>query len=297
MPTLGEYAHGWLLVKRRQVRQSTLRGYRQVLNKWLLPALGDMPLDAVKTRHVEAVLADIADHTWSKAREAKAILRAMYNDAIRWEDATHNPARHARLPSDPPATTVDAAPTLGDAYKLAAHMGRYGSMVIVAAITGLRWGELAALTPADINPEANTVTVTKQRSATLNLDGPPKTPSSVRTVVALPEAADLLRRLHTQQSDRVWVSPTGRPLHYQNWRRSVWLPARQATGLPWRFHDFRHTYATILIMRGVPAPLVARMLGHSSPQVTLNVYTSWFDDPVSQVTDLLQRSRDGQESG
>jgi integrase len=71
----------------------------------------------------------------------------------------------------------------------------------------------------------------------------------------------------------VFVSPDGARLHYSNWRRGVWLPAREAAGLPdLNFHDLKHTAGTALLEEGVNIKTAQERLGHANPRTTLAVF-------------------------
>ena len=145
----------------------------------------------------------------------------------------------------------------------------------------------------DVDFLRGTVTVAWQRTRGTKgrmIEHEPKTRAGVRTLSA-PEsimnmlAEHLARRGVTgQNADAlVFVSPEGAPLHYSNWRRNVWLPAREVAGLSGlTFHDLKHTAATLLVEEGVDVKTAQVRLGHASPQTSLRIY--------AQVTDHADRA-------
>lgn len=269
--TVAEFYSWWFRQKRRELRRSTLHNYESSFRLHLLPVIGHYPLDAVKVRHIEEVLlALVEDGKVATARNTKAALRSMYSDAIRWDEAGVNPAQLARLPRGSLAIEVQQVPTL--------HEARIHPMAWAAATTGLRWGELAAIQANAVALELGTVEVTS--ALYRGVVGPPKTPSSIRTAVILPEG------MEWWESFEPFRSPTGKYLTYSNWWKRDWCPT--VGDMEWTPHDFRHTYATTLIERGIPAPMVAKMMGHSSPAVTMRVYAGFFDDSVEKVREALR---------
>ena len=83
-------------------------------------------------------------------------------------------------------------------------------------------------------------------------------------------------------------SPSGGFIDHSMFRRRVWLPAMTRLNMEGvRFHDLRHTYASTLIATGATPPLVAAMLGHSSPAVTLDVYANFWDSQKDGLADRI----------
>lgn len=152
-------------------------------------------------------------------------------------------------------------------------------MMWTGAVLGLRFAECAGLTVDRLNLVAGTVTIDRQlgRDAQLSV---PKSAAGERTMACpawlVDDLAVLLSRRGLTVNDPiafVFVSPTGAPLHYTNWRRRVWLPACREAGLSdLVFHDLRSLSATALIRVGADVKTTQHRLGHSSPQVTLGLY-------------------------
>jgi integrase len=104
----------------------------------------------------------------------------------------------------------------------------------------------------------------------------------------------LIERLDNITEDRsaddlVFTTRRGAVLRSTNWRTQVWLPALKRAGLDssLRTHDLRHFCASVLISSGASPTLVARQLGHSSPRVTLDIYSHLFPDELADISDRL----------
>jgi integrase len=161
-------------------------------------------------------------------------------------------------------------------YALADAVGlRYRALILLAAFTSLRWGEITALRPGDIDLDACTVRVTRQlhyHQAGYSF-GPPKSRAGVR-VVDFPEliVADVREHLEwvPASAGLVFATSTGSPLAHSNFRRRVWLPALAAVGLEGiHLHDLRHTGNQLTANAGAnPKELMARM-GHDSERVAM----------------------------
>jgi integrase len=129
-----------------------------------------------------------------------------------------------------------------------------------------------------------TITVDSQRTRGLHgemIDADPKSKAGRRSALALPDwlmamLAEILASrgvTATTPDALVFVSPDGAPLHYSNWRRRVWLPARAAAGFPeLNFHDLKHTAGTALLDEGINIKIAQARLGHANPRTTLAIY-------------------------
>jgi integrase len=151
-------------------------------------------------------------------------------------------------------------------------------MVLLAAWCGLRFGELAALQRGGLNLTAGTVTVDETLTELLGgkvpmFTGAPKTKAGRRTVAIpsniRPAIKARLETVGTEPTALVFPAPQGGYLSRVHFRQRVWLPALEATGLSFRFHDLRHCALTVAAEAGATiAELMARG-GHSSPATAM----------------------------
>ena len=147
---------------------------------------------------------------------------------------------------------------------------RFRALILLAAFTSLRWAELTALRPSDIDLDARTVKVTRQLHyhQAGHSFGPPKSRAGVRDVdfpdLIVPDLREHLAWLPSSTA-LVFTTSTGTPLAHSNFRRRVWLPALSAVGLEGvHIHDLRHTGNQLVANAGAnPKELMARM-GHDS---------------------------------
>jgi integrase len=181
---------------------------------------------------------------------------------------------------------------------------RYWSLLATAVFTGLRQGELLGLTWGDVDFEAEVVRVRRQLG-----DGgrrvEPKTLQAVRDVVLMPALANVLRQhklgsAHSRPPDFVFASDSerGKPMQASNVRRRGLEKAVSDAGLNGegrprlRFHDLRHSFASLLIAEGCDVVFVSRQLGHANPSITLSIYAHEFSQlqHAEKTRDALQAS-------
>lgn len=182
--------------------------------------------------------------------------------------------------------------TPNEVAHLANEAEHHRVLVLTAAYTGLRWGEVAALKRESVNHLlAKTVTVTQTLSEVGGhvAFGPPKTAAARRTV-SLPGFLrdELSRHMNAQDGDLIFAGTEGGPLRRTNFRRRDWLPAvRRSVGEPLRFHDLRHTHVALLIEQDEHPKVIADRLGHTSARVVLDRYGHLFEGLDAAAADRL----------
>jgi integrase len=270
-----DYGSTWI-GERPGLRPKTILIYRGLLRSHIAPHFEHVTVAEVTLARVRRWRKKLLDSGVSEVTAAKAyrLLRAIFNTALDDGLIRRNPCRikGADRENSPerPVLTVTQVYALADAVGL-----RYRALILLAAFTSLRWAELAALTPADINLDARTVRVTRQlyyHGAGYSF-GPPKSRAGVR-VVSFPEliVPDVRKHLEWLPSSATlaFASSTGSPLAHSNFRNRVWLPALAAVGLAGiHLHDLRHTGNQLTANAGAnPKELMARM-GHDSERAAL----------------------------
>jgi integrase len=168
--------------------------------------------------------------------------------------------------------------TVEQVARLAVAVGpRYPALVLVAALTGLRWGELAGLRRRRIDLTHRRISVAEQL---IEIDGHfqhalTKTGAGARTVTLPRMAAEALAEHLDAWSEPgpdglVFTAPQGGPMRHSNFTRRVWYPATTAAGVKGlRFHDLRHTAATLALRAGANTRELMERLGHASPAAAL----------------------------
>jgi integrase len=270
-----DYGVAWI-EERPGLRPKTILIYKGLLRSHIAPYFDTVTIAEVTLASVRRWRKKLLDSGVSEVTAAKAyrLLRAVFNTAIDDGLIRRNPCRikGAGKEHSPerPVLTVAQVYALADAVGL-----RYRALILLAAFTSLRWAELAALTPADIDLDARTVRVTRQlyyHEAGYSFR-PPKSRAGVR-IVAFPEliASDVRKHLEWLPSSAslVFASSTGSPLAHSNFRRRVWLPALAAIGLEGlHLHDLRHTGNQLTANAGANLKELMARMGHDSERAAL----------------------------
>lgn len=271
---LSTYAETWL-AGRADLKVRTQELYRWLLGKYVVPQLGHLRLEELTPSAVRAWHATLLrDGSPTPTRQAYALLRAMLNTAVSDELLLRNPClvRGAGVARSGERTTA----TLAQVEALAeAVPPRYRMLILLAAWSGARWGELVALSRDRLDLERGTMRIDRQyvelEDNSLVLDTP-KTAAGIRTVHIPPHLLpDLRAHLedHRNHPTLVFTTGLGGPLSRGGFR-STWVKARERAGLPaFRFHDLRHTGNTLAATTGASTKELMARMGHASMRAAL----------------------------
>lgn len=303
---LETYLKHWLEdVAQTRVKRSTYEGYEQLMRTRVVPVLGKKKLSEVTGQHIQALLAELSRRGMapSTVLKTRMVLHSAFKQAVRWRLILRNPVDD----TDPPKRRRIELRTLSpeEVRRLveAAPEPVFRALFALAATAGLRRGEVLGLKWSDLNLEAKTMSV--RRSLFRAKGGgylleEPKTSRARRLVRLTSFAVEELRELRIVQEaarkaaaelwhdgDFVFASSVGTPL--QEHRLSVAYKATLTrAGLPdVRFHDLRHTAATVAMESGVHAKVVQEMLGHANISITLDIYSHVTPDMQEEAVEKL----------
>ena len=295
--SLEKYLGQWWPAKELALRPKTRAAYEAILRLHVPTDLRRLSLRGVTPSTIDRTLRALTERgCYDQARKTRAVLHGLFEDARREGLVQANPVAAARIPREPTRSRVrpqlepGQCPAPGEVWQIAdACPGWARALVLTAGFSGLRWGELVALRPADVDLDRGEIAVERSFCDLTRDEGPTKSAAGTRRTIFLPALGQHLGT-HLERYARdglVFPSPEGSRLHHSNFRQRVWVPAVEALGRPWHFHDLRHTYASLLISLGVPPPVVARLLGHSSAAVTLSVYAGFWNGQMEETRQSL----------
>jgi integrase len=276
--TFGEWVERWWPTT-ADLRPGTRTFYDYLLRRLLLPAFEETPLgriDAMTVRSWLAGLHELGEVTPTTMAKAYRLLRRILNVAV---EAGYLP----RIPVAIKGAGLERAAemrhvSIPQLHALAeAVPRRYRALVLVAGYGGLRWGELVGLRRHRVDLAGSRINVVEQAAEVAGkfIESPPKTLAGRRVVVlpavAVAALAEHLDEFAASEPDGL-VFPSGRGTYLQrsNFSRLVWRPAVQQLGLDGlRFHDLRHTAATLAAAAGATTKELMERMGHTSPVVAL----------------------------
>jgi integrase len=297
---------------------TTTARYGQVCRTYLEPEFGSTPITELTREVCRRYFAKLTrdGKAPGTVRKVHTVLSAIMSEAVELNIISANPCTRMRgLPpnnhQEPTFLNAEQVRALAEAMP---HT-RYKLLVYMAAYTGLRAGELAGLRRKDVDLLRGVVQV---RQALKQLDppvfGPPKN-GKTRTVT-LPKFLRAMLNDHltanhlSQGADAlVFTSPEGGILRHGLFMRRVWYPTikgdpnnkdpkrRRPPALPaelhgLRFHDLRHTCASMLIAQGAHPKVIQERLGHASITTTMNRYGHLFDGHDTELIDGLDAAHD-----
>lgn len=284
--TVAEYLDRWLSDSvKGATRPSTYQSYKSHVEKYIKPAVGTIKLTKLMPLHVAGLYSAMeADGKSARLRQmVHATIHRALKVAMKWglvprnvSDAVDRP--QTRKIEIQPLTTDQARALLTTAAG-----DRLEALYVLAIGAGMRCGEMLGLQWADIDLKAGLLSV---RRTLLELNGnlsfgEPKSASGKRSI-RLPEvvvAALWAHKARMMQEGHganplVFVTGNGTPYRRGDIRRFSWLPLLKRAGLPTiRFHDLRHTSATLLLGAGIHPKIVQERLGHSTILLTMNTYS------------------------
>jgi len=297
--TIADYLTAWLNAD-TDLSPKTKERYRQLVAQQIIPHLGATALQRLRPVQVSDWHATLLRSGGKDGRPISArttghahrILHRAYERALRLELVSRNPV-HAVKPPKAAAPEVEILSTTQIGTLLGALAEHPLHPIVSLALgTGMRRGELCALTWETLDLDANTVRI--ERSLEETAEGLrfklPKTKHGRRTIALPPPVADVMREHRRRQfelrlqlglgrpspDDLVFTLPDGTPWPPDKVSRD-WSNLVRYRGLPRvMFHALRHSHASALIAAGVDIVTVSRRLGHASPAITLNVYAHKF---------------------
>jgi len=299
-PTFADAWERWLAYRRvspRPLRLSTLEDYRSAYRRHLAPRLGRTPLDRIDG----ATIADLVVGLGAEGISAKRLSNILVplRACLKWHH------RMGALPRDPSLWFDAAAPaaderrilTIAEVERLiAATPEAYRALVATAAWTGMRLGELRALTWADVDLDRRLISVDKTKyrdrvqRATKN--------GETRVVPVPPHLATQLAAARARNAAAarpdfpVFTGKRGTPIDPDDFRRRVFAPALERAGLDpsTRIHDLRHTSASLYLAAGATVREVMEIHGWKRMETALRyLHTT---APLTQAAERLSAARD-----
>jgi integrase len=289
--TFGDYADSWLTTK--HAAASTMANVRGRIDKWARPFFGEMPLARVQPTHARAFKADLLAHELAPST-VKAILLTtgqIFAQAVDDSLIIRSPFAKVPMPEDRKHEAQHFL-TVEQVNQIAGTIGdRYRAAVYLAAFGGLRAGELWALELDRVNVLAGTVEIVASASEAGGWHaGPTKT--GKRRSIVVPRFLAVMLGQHVgrypSSDGHVFTATEGGPIHHHNFRRRHFVPAVEASGLSSvRFHDLRHTCASLLVAAGRSLQEVKEHLGHSTIRVTSDRYAHLYPEARVAMADAL----------
>ena len=301
--TLDAWFNRWVEVyKKKSVRPNTLREYTNTYNKSISPYLGQRNINSLIKSDIQLLIdrASEDNYKYERQNKIKVILTDMFARAIEDDLMIKNPAKGVKLRADKEVKAFALSLEQQEEFFNTCKGTFYDNLYNVAVNTGLRPGELFALTLNDVNLEKGYIDVNKTLVYQKYLDDdcktfhiePPKTKQSYRKVPINSECRKYLEKQlelkqivkskrPKQQNDYLFVTKFNTPLNsviYSDSIKAIIEQINLTRSFDNEFpkfsgHTFRHTFATRCFEAGVQPKVVQSYLGHASLKMTMDLYT------------------------
>lgn len=297
--TLSAFVDLYLDDMKPRLRASTFENKRFIFDLKVKPYFGDKPVNAITAPDVRKWQNELMEKEHAEGKKysptyLKTVnnqLTALFNYAVKYYGLTENPCHKAGSMGKKNAEEMQFWTT--DEYKQFRETVRDKPRSYMAFemlyYTGMRIGELMALTRTDIDLSAGVVTVSKSYNRLKGQDiiTPPKTPKSNRVISVPPFLCDELREYFGQlydmkDDDRIF------PFTKYFLEHEIKRGCRLSGVKKIRLHDLRHSHASLLIELGFSPLLIAERLGHEKVETTLNTYSHLWPHKQAEVAEKLQ---------
>jgi integrase len=276
--TVEQFLARWLQAKQGTIRPGTWTRYAALVRLHVNPKLGKRRLARLKPEQLQQCYSELqTSRSPATVLKIHRMLHSAFKLAVRWGAMPHNTTELVIAPAVQRHEFNTLTAEQARSFLKAAQGDRLEALYVLAITTGMRQGELLGLRWQDVDLERHRLRLVRQlknrqsRRAVL-------LPELAATALADHRARQAAERQQQgprwEEHDLVFPNLVGRPLKPGNLRQRSFFPLLARAGLPRiRFHDLRHSCATLLLSEGIHPKIVSDLLGHSQIAITLDLYS------------------------
>jgi len=302
-----EYLKFWLQNScKKNLSINTYEEYELKVNKHIIPYLGNIKLDKLKPLQIQNFYALKLEQGLSERTVIsfhKIIHRAL-EQALKWQLISINVSNGVEKPKVK-KNKVDILneEELKELLKIAQNTKLY-TPIFIASYTGMRRGEVLGLTWKNVDLKNNVIKVEKTLSATKQgiVFTEPKTETSKRSIAISKDISQILKKVQVEQlkdrirlghlyqnNDLVCCNDNGDFINPKNFSRDFHNLLKANNFKIIRFHDLRHTHASLLVKLGVHPKEISNRLGHSDIQITMNLYSHIYEETDKETANIFSK--------
>lgn len=289
--TLAKYLDEWIISRKDSIKPKTLLQYKSIIELHINPILGTKNINELKPADIQALYnSKIASGTGVRTvRLIHSVLHCALNHALKLGIIYRNPSDAIYKPKAIKNEMKILDENQVRSLLLAAKGKRLEALYKLAVTTGLREGEILGLKWSDLNWDTHQLNIQRQVQRVQKTGlvfSDPKTAAGRRMILLGPGTVSSLKDHYKRQlferefmgkqwqdNDLIFPSSHGSPLDPSNLLRQFKELLREANIPDIRFHDLRHTAASLMLKQGISIKVVQERLGHSDAAMTLNVYS------------------------
>lgn len=305
---LQEYLTRWLEVEKATLRPKTAKQYERIVKNHVIPEMGTVKLRDITPFSIDQFYAKLLENGIGvrTIRLTHSVIHVALEKAVKYGFLLRNPTHKATLPRVKYHEMNVLDESQVTLFLAAAHGSCFEALYHLAVVTGMRQAELFGLKWTDLSWHKGMLHVQRQIQRVSGkglVEAEPKTRAGVRSIKLGNATLDALRDHLERQNqakialgnrwrerDLIFTSSIGSAIDQSNLLKDYYEILEKA-GLPRiRFHDLRHTAASLMLNHGVPVIVVSKILGHSKPSVTMDIYGHLYmemQDEAAQIMDDL----------
>ena len=308
----GDWLDRWYQeLVRPRLRPKSREDYENEIYKHIIPWIGKVPLNKISVEVLQKFYTDLKQNGRLTRRDiygpgvsdrlvegCHLRVRSALAEAVEERLIPRNPAEECKLPQSARREKQVLTRAEPQRFLTQAQEEGYYELVMLELATGLRRGEILALKWSDLNPKTGELRVERQvyRTGGKLTVAPPKTKTSRRSILIPKTLLDVLNDMHSLTASE-WMFPSpvkpDSPLDPASVRKRIQIILNHAGCRKLRFHDLRHTFATLSLEAGMDVKTLSAIIGHNSVSTTLNVYTHVTDTMRAQAAAAIDRAITG----
>ena len=283
-----DYFQEWLASKKRDLKENTHTVYNDY-SKMFLPVIGRLQLDKITPLHIEKMVAKLSEtKASSTVRKAYNIVYQSLKKAVALDMIRNNPCDRVDAPRVHEKEMNYWSKEEVQQFMFVAKNDSMWIAFYLALKTGMRRGEIIALKWADI---VNNTIIVKQAKSSAGVRSIAITNADIKELEKhrKSQLKNKLKAIEYYDNDLVIATKHGKPIGPRNLLRSFELIIERNNLRKIRFHDLRHTHATMMLLAGVHAKVVSERLGHSTIGITLDIYSHVLPNMQSEAANKLEK--------
>ena len=308
----GEWIDFWYQnFSKPALRETTKVGYENCIYHHIIPSVGQIPLNQLTQSDLQQFYAKLkkngrlhhsATHGTATSnrmvRSCHVLCRACLEKAIAERLIAKNPATDCKLPPKKDREMQILSQSETWRFLARAKEEGYYELFLLELSTGMRRGEILGLKWNDLNLTNGTLRIARQvvEAGKQIVVQAPKTKRSIRSLILPAYMVEMLTEMKKNKTSE-WVFPSpikgNSPRNPSAVSRRFKLILKRAGCKQVRFHDLRHTFATMAIENGIDIKTLSNMIGHSSAETTLNIYSHITDTMRLQAAEKIDREIGG----